>query len=125
MTKVLIFGGRDCNEHKVMAWLEAHFTDVLVERGLRLAPLHIIVGGQRGADNGGLLWGLAWGYQVQVFKADWKKSGKAAGPLRNQRMLNERPDLGIGFPGGRGTADMTRRLLAAKVPVHSVTEGMS
>lgn len=124
MTKVLICGGRDCNEHKVMAWLEAHFVDVLVERGLRLQPLTIIVGGARGADNGGLLWALAEGHKVEVYKADWAKNGKAAGPIRNQRMLNERPDLVIAFAGGRGTFDMVARSSAAKVPVHSVTEGM-
>lgn len=45
-------------------------------------------------------------------------NGKAAGPIRNQRMLDEgKPDLVVAFPGGRGTADMVRRAKAAGVPV--------
>jgi hypothetical protein len=39
--------------------------------------------------------------------ADWKRFGRAAGPMRNERMLKEgRPDLVIAFPGRTGTAGM-------------------
>lgn len=41
---------------------------------------------------------------------EWRTIGKRAGPLRNQRMLDERrPGWCIHFPGGRGTADMVER----------------
>jgi len=54
---------------------------------------------------------------VTTFDADWKL-GKKAGPLRNQRMIDEgRPDLVVAFPGGKGTADMVRRAEAAGVKV--------
>ena len=50
------------------------------------------------------------------YVADWATHGKKAGPLRNQRMIDEgHPDLVIAFPGGKGTDDMTRRALAAGV----------
>jgi hypothetical protein len=50
--------------------------------------------------------------------ADWDRYGLAAGPKRNQRMLDEySPEFGVAFPGGRGTADMIRRLRAASVPL--------
>ena len=46
----------------------------------------------------------------------WEKHGKAAGPIRNQFMLEqEKPDLVIAFDGGRGTADMMRRSRRAGV----------
>ena len=36
----------------------------------------------------------------------------AAGPYRNERMLREgRPTFAVGFPGGKGTRDMTVRCL--------------
>lgn len=39
--------------------------------------------------------------------ADWKKHGKAAGPIRNGIMLRDgKPDMVVAFPGGRGTANM-------------------
>ena len=42
---------------------------------------------------------------------------RGAGPVRNARMLVEKPDLVIAFPGGPGTADMVRRARAAGVEV--------
>lgn len=44
-----------------------------------------------------------------------------AGVERNQRMLEpSRPDLGLVFPGGPNTRDLTARLLAARVPTWGV-----
>ncbi len=50
-------------------------------------------------------------------KADWANYGKGAGHIRNQQMLDSGIDLAIEFPGGRGTADMRRRLDKAGVKV--------
>jgi hypothetical protein len=53
--------------------------------------------------------------------ADWNTHGRAAGPIRNQRMLDEvKPELVVAFPGGRGTADMVRRAREAGVNVYLV-----
>lgn len=42
--------------------------------------------------------------------------------MRNQKMLDEgRPDLIVAFPGGRGTADMVKRGIAAGVPVLNIS----
>jgi hypothetical protein len=39
--------------------------------------------------------------------AEWERLGRKAGPIRNQRMLEEgKPDLVVAFPGGTGTAGM-------------------
>lgn len=43
-----------------------------------------------------------------VHVADWKKRGRAAGPVRNRAMLDAaKPDLVVAFllPGSRGTID--------------------
>ena len=38
-----------------------------------------------------------------------EKHGNAAGPIRNQRMLDHgKPDIVVAFPGGSGTADMVK-----------------
>lgn len=84
----------------------------------------VIHGGARGADS--IADGAARrsGLTVEVYRADWPREGKAAGPIRNQRMLTEgRPDRVIAFrmPGeSRGTDDMVRRARAAGVPVEIV-----
>lgn len=80
---------------------------------------------QGGADGADMLARVAaqWlGLQVVTVPADWKQLGRAAGPIRNQRMLDEhQPELVIAFhtdPAlGRGTADMVRRARAAGLPV--------
>jgi hypothetical protein len=84
----------------------------------------IIHGGCRGADQIAAYVARqrpAW-YAVEEFVADWKGRGKAAGPLRNQRMLSEgKPDLVVAFhdylAGSKGTKDMTQRALTAGLPV--------
>lgn len=43
-----------------------------------------------------------------------------AGRRRNQAMADAGADILIAFPGGKGTADMTRRAQAAGIPVHHV-----
>jgi hypothetical protein len=64
--------------------------------------------------------------RVLSYPADWGKHGKAAGPIRNQRMLEEgKPDLVLAFidkplAKSRGTADMVRRARKAGVPVYVV-----
>lgn len=58
------------------------------------------------------------GFEVHMYRADWKLLGRKAGPMRNQAMLDHgKPDLVLAFPGSRGTADMVRRATAAGVPV--------
>jgi hypothetical protein len=47
---------------------------------------------------------------VIEFPANWKVYGRAAGPIRNMKMLLEgKPDLVVAFPGGIGTADMVKK----------------
>ena len=48
----------------------------------------------------------------------WDELGKKAGPLRNQRMLDDgKPDMVVAFPGGGGTKDMVRRAAKAGVAI--------
>lgn len=76
----------------------------------------IVSGCARGADTLGIEWAEANGIEVARFPADWHTHGRAAGPIRNQQMLDEgKLDLVVAFPGGRGTADMVRRAKAAGI----------
>jgi len=53
--------------------------------------------------------------------ADWKKHGTAAGPIRNQEMVNLGADVCLAFFLGdsRGTRDCRRRALRAGIKVVS------
>jgi hypothetical protein len=75
----------------------------------------IIHGGASGADRLAGEWAASRGIPVEVHPADWQKYGRAAGPIRNQQMIDRKPDMVVAFPGGRGTADMVRRVRMAGI----------
>src|SRR5690606_25211324 len=88
----------------------------------RKGPISVLIhGAARGADSIAGQWAASRGVEALSFPANWTRDGKAAGPIRNQRMLDEgQPDVVIAFPGGGGTADMVRRAKAAGVQVVSL-----
>ena len=58
--------------------------------------------------------------EVEKYPADWDTHGRAAGPIRNQQMLNSGVDYVVGFHhdicNSRGTRDMLRRCSNAGIP---------
>ena len=78
----------------------------------------IIQGEADGADKLARLWAHSRGVPCEGYAADWRQHGRAAGPIRNQQMLDvAMPDKVFAFAGGRGTADMVRRAKLAGVSV--------
>ena len=43
--------------------------------------------------------------KIEEHPANWKKYGRAAGPIRNKEMLESNIDFLLAFRGGRGTAN--------------------
>lgn len=111
--RVLVCGGRDYSD-KMALWsvLDAFGPPEITE---------IVSGMARGADAFAAEWANRFGFPLHAFPADWTRDGKAAGPIRNQSMLdNGRPDAVIAFPGGKGTDDMVRRANRAGVKVYKI-----
>ncbi len=112
--RVLVCGGRNYKDAPTVYW--------------QLGKLHrerpfsaVITGGAWGVDKIAEHWAARNALPCDVYEANWKTHGKAAGPKRNQRMLKEsKPDLVVAFPGGRGTADMVRRAKTAGIDVIDV-----
>src|SRR3954463_11816842 len=101
---VLVCGGRSYGDKKAV-------NDVLDTLSARYGRLTIIQGGANGADRLARWWALRRP-SVRLINepADWGRYGPAAGPIRNQLMIDEhKPELVIAFPGGNGTADMLDR----------------
>jgi hypothetical protein len=115
--RVLVCGGRDFTD-------ESFVTNALFRIDDERPITSLICGGAPGADT--LAERTAKLLQVPrtVYRANWKRHGKAAGPIRNTRMLIEgKPDLVVAFPGGRGTADMVRQAKDYGVEVIEVSSG--
>jgi hypothetical protein len=80
------------------------------------------------AKNAGVPWAEATWPTVERYPADWQKHGKAAGPMRNQAMIDTRPDMVGAFAwvdeSGRiltpGTMDCVARALRAGLRVHVI-----
>lgn len=118
--RILICGGREYGEGAerkeerelfVMA-----FAKLILKHGKNLV---VINGGcLTGADKLARVLALGSELVCETYPARWKKDGKAAGPLRNQYMVDHaHPHAAVAFPGGAGTSDMVRRLRAAGIPV--------
>jgi len=85
----------------------------------------VIHGGADGADTLAGRVAAELGIPVRVFRAEWDRYGRAAGPIRNTRMLDEgQPDLVLAFHAdlsrSRGTADMVAKARARGIPVRVV-----
>lgn len=112
--RVLVCGGRDFGKSNMHD--RRRLKDAL--RGVDGGVAILIEGGARGADQLAATWARLSGIEVATYSANWKRDGYAAGPIRNQQMLDEgKPDLVMAFPGGKGTADMVRRARAAGIKV--------
>lgn len=121
--RVLVTGGR---YYADTARIWRVLDQIDAERG----PIRVVIEGASddvtgpyiGADYWSHQWALAHNRGTVRCHAEWKTQGKAAGPIRNQRMLDEHhPDAVVEFPGHVGTANMVA--LARKAGVEVITSG--
>jgi hypothetical protein len=89
VTRILVTGSR--------TWTDAT-TIAAVLRQWR-APGAVLVhgGARRGVDRiAAGIW-RAWGLPTEEHGADWQRYGRAAGPIRNQPMVQAGADVCLGF----------------------------
>lgn len=105
--RLLISGGRDYDDTDevdrvlTIAWRRA---------AKRSQTLLVIQGGAAGADTLAHDWSLSHGLPCITMDAPWGFFEKKAGPIRNSWMLDfAMPTHFYAFPGGSGTADMTKK----------------
>jgi hypothetical protein len=118
--KVLVCGDRNWTDRKLIS---RELAALVPPEGIVMTVIH---GAARGADTIGGEVAHLMGAGVRPFPADWAFYGRAAGPTRNQRMLDDgKPDLVLAFhddlANSKGTADMVRRAEKAGVPVKIVS----
>lgn len=110
--RILICGDRNWSNRAV---IERELRAVLGRRPT------IITGGCRGADAIATELARQLGLIVEVYPAEWGLYGRAAGPIRNEKMLNSGVDEVWAFHddivNSLGTKDMVHRAQSDDVPV--------
>jgi hypothetical protein len=108
--KLIIAGSRDATEQEVREALAQ----------IRIAYVSEVVSGAcpTGADFWGEMWARENGIPVKRFPADWRRHGRAAGPIRNRDMADYGEALAAIWNGiSTGTKGMIREMEQRKKPV--------
>lgn len=117
MIRAVIFGGRHLDPARVFAWLLRNFVPAMIAARPILAlpdTISIIDGVATGGDEGGFIFAIPFGYHTMQFPMRDANDG----PNRNGRMVSiGLPHIGFEFPGGRGTANMHKRCVEARIPL--------
>lgn len=114
MTRVIVCGGRNFRS-PAQVWRK--LDELHGEYGFTA----LMQGGATGADAFASEWAKSKPVVHRyVCHAEWEKHGNAAGPLRNARMLDWKPDMVVAFAGGKGTANMVKQAREAGVRVIEV-----
>jgi hypothetical protein len=115
--RILVCGSRDWTDSGAIAAALGH-ASALANSG-RLIVVH---GAARGADSIAATIAREWGVECEAHPAEWDTHGKAAGPIRNDKMAKLGADLCLAFWDGqsRGTLDMIQRATKHGIPVRIV-----
>jgi hypothetical protein len=118
-----VTGGRDYSDaERVCDVLSEIRRDVLDCNRFEWASVMLMHGCAPGADKLAAQWAETYNWPQLRFPAHWNLHGAAAGPKRNQAMVDFGFDELVAFPGGAGTADMVRRTRAAGIRVTTILD---
>lgn len=111
--KVLICGSRDWTDVRS---IEECIDELKDQYGYNLV---IIQGAARGADSLARDIALERNLIVESYPANWNQYGKVAGFMRNNEMLEQKPDLVIAFQknNSRGTQHTIDSAIKRDIPV--------
>lgn len=127
--RVLVTGSRQWANPNAVNWALSAVKTVLARDPL-LPGMVVVHGGADGADTCAENWVATTSNRpivvtTECHPADWRRNGRAAGLIRNQRMVNLGADLCLAFfwdgAGNRGTADCTERADLAAIPTRRIT----
>lgn len=111
--RILVCGSRHWTENQPIETALAEYKG---------QDITVITGGAKGADTIAHNIAKKLGYKTMVFNADWGRYGRAAGPIRNAKMLSDgKPDLILAFhndlSASLGTKNMINQAQREKIPV--------
>lgn len=108
--RVLVCGSRTWKDREaIFGALQILHNELVLSTGTFNPEIVVIDGAADGADQLAFECAKVLELKSERYPAEWRKYGKAAGPIRNKQMLDEgKPDLVLAFWDGksRGTANM-------------------
>lgn len=119
--RILITGSRD--------WADAQTVhDALEGQLVEHGSIVVVHGAARGADSIADSWAKkkkAEGHKVEVesYPADWNRHGKAAGPIRNQQMVDLGAHVTLAFPLGKSVGTRHAMRAAQKAGIRVINYG--
>lgn len=105
MLRIVIAGSRSyCNFEEAETFIRESLKTISAH-----PPFIVLCGGAKGADQLGEKFALCNAFPIEHHFPQWQRFGKAAGPIRNQKMA-ELCDVVICFWDGKskGTASLIR-----------------
>lgn len=113
--RVLITGSRDWTDYEALR----HAIDINTIGKSRWRTTIVHGACPTGADYMAAGYAFDEGFNVEAYPADWNKHGRAAGPIRNQQMVDLGADVCLAFPLGesRGTRHCMRAAEKAGIKV--------
>lgn len=106
--RVIIAGGRYFSDYEL---LKEKCDEFLQDKTYE--EIVIISGHASGADSLGERYAQEKGFKIETYPADWKKYGRAAGPIRNEQMANIANAL-VAFWDGKSKGTKSMISLAKK-----------
>ena len=113
---MIVCGGRDFADYSLF--------ETSMDRLLSYYEnIRLVSGHASGADSFAERYAAERRLEIEVFPAEWKKYGRAAGPIRNLAMLDYAkeavPEVVAFWDGkSKGTKDMLKRAGDAGVKIH-------
>lgn len=101
MKRIVIGGYRNFDNYEIFK----NFVDLCIGDK---SEITILSGHCKGVDLMGERYAKEKGFALEIYPADWKKYGRAAGPIRNRQMV-ENADSVIAFVSE--TASGTKKLI--------------
>ena len=113
--RVLVGGCRSYTDYSAFC----SCMDLLLPQITAESDLIILSDGCRGTDSLAKQYAIAHSYAWECYPAEWARYGKAAGPIRNRRMV-ECADYVIAFwdQKSRGTRSLIEYAERAQTPLH-------
>lgn len=117
--KIVVCGDRNWNDYATVEFVLDDILDSCLDE-----EFVVIEGGARGADQMAAFWAASRvqsGVERVCVPADWKNQHRAAGPIRNKKMLSLKPDLVVAFHLNIDKSKGTKNMLRASEKANVVT----